>query len=795
MKNLPLFFLLFFAFFTQNLAAQCPPGQVKFRLEVDPDDEYYDDYWGVVDPETFEEFEAGFLESANLKTFEFCAPDTACLLFYMYDKSGDGFSGGGFFRIFLNDTLFYENLGDFGAYKTLRFNCPPGSFCDNAFDAQLGATTTPDGRETWYNFTPSETGTYEISTCDTANACTSKIWVYDLCEGLFVAGNQAGAIFFSEGGCPNGAVASVYLAAGKKYFVRMRYRYIDCPRDKPIHFKIEFKGAVQGCTDPAACNFNPLATISDTCIYNGTPCLRLPDLVTDEDQLRKTMQLELVSNGDDCAVEEGCIRGFGDRHLITFDTRISNVGTEDFYVGSPPASPTDTSSQFVYDHCHQHWHYRGYAEYLLFDNLGNAVPIGQKNGFCVLDLECYDGTFGKYTCENMGITKNCGDVYDHTLPCQWIDITGLGAGFYTFVARVNWDRRPDKNGRLELGYENNWAQACFELKYDGLTPEIEQAQQCPKYTDCAGVVFGNTQKDCEGKCGGSALRGDFDKNAVRNDTDRQAYLDAALADNADISTCNDLFEDGKIDVFDAALLQECTIHANDQAHWGNRYPCSFPTGTENPNDNVLLSIGTVDTAAKTVILKIANPNQRLLGYEFRVSGLEIESVENMILNFSPHLQFDNTGEIIALSFDEKTLKKNGLPTNFLKIKYKKLTAAKICIEEITAVVNEKYQKSNAEIGSPNCSGTVAAGEPETVAFGVFVIPNPFSRRAEVFFENQSNEEFSAVLTNTQGRVVQNFPKMRGESFVIENENLPEGIYFLTLRSGWGSRTVKVAVAF
>ena len=68
--------------------------------------------------------------------------------------------------------------------------------------------------------------------------------------------------------------------------------------------------------------------------------------------------------------------------------------------------------------------------------------------------------------------------------------TGLAAGFYTFVARVNWDQRPDKNGRLEIGYENNWAQACFELKYDGATPEIEQAHDCPKYTDCAGVVFG-----------------------------------------------------------------------------------------------------------------------------------------------------------------------------------------------------------------------------------------------------------------------------------------------------------------
>ena len=85
------------------------------------------------------------------------------------------------------------------------------------------------------------------------------------------------------------------------------------------------------------------------------------------------------------------------------------------------------------------------------------LPIGFKNGFCVMDLECSDGGTFTYGCSNMGISAHCGDIYGAGLSCQWIDVTGIPDGVYHLVVRVNWDYDPDALGRHENNYENNWA--------------------------------------------------------------------------------------------------------------------------------------------------------------------------------------------------------------------------------------------------------------------------------------------------------------------------------------------------
>lgn len=793
----PRYFLLLLALFAgQFLAAQCLPTETKVRVEIDPDEFFENVYWVVGNLETEEIFADGFFQNDELVISEFCVPNDQCLVFYLYDDDGDGFTEGGSYRLFLADTLYYENpTGDFPGLDITRFGCPPGSFCDNPFTATLGHNETPGDRETWYRFVPQDTGTYKITTCGLGNNCLTKIWVYDFCKNLFVTDNQAGSVAYADGGCADGSQTNLFLAGGKEYYIRVRFRYPDCV-GVPLKFDLTYLGPVKGCTDPAACNYSPLATVSDTCIYEGPACLRLPDLETDEDLIRSTLTLSDMTNGDLCLIEEGCIRGFGKRYLLEFSTRISNVGDEDYYIGNTPAQPTDTSSQFVWDPCHNHWHYRGYADYVLYDQSGKRVPIGSKTGFCVLDLECNNGDFGKYTCENMGITAGCGDVYDIGLPCQWIDITDLAAGTYTFVVRVNWEQKPDKNGRLEKNYENNWAQVCFNLTYDGGLPDVQIVNTCEKYLDCTGVLFGNAQPDCEGICQGPALRGDWNKDAARDAADTKAYLDAALADNGTPTECKDLHANGAIDVYDAALLQECALHANDVTYWGSRFPCNFPGGLDNPGDQVYLRAGALDTAAKTWTLRILNPNQRVIGYEFNVTGLEIDTVFNVMSGATMDVRHDATGEILALAATEQaSIKKNSTPTDFLRIKYKKLTAPELCISEITAVVNTKYQKSNAKIGPPACTSTglVGTGEPEAAPFGIHVQPNPFDRELEIFFENPDNEAVTAVLSDLTGRVLRQIPGIRADNFRIERGNLASGIYLLTLRGERGSATVKVAV--
>ncbi|MCA0238661.1 MAG: T9SS type A sorting domain-containing protein [Bacteroidetes bacterium] len=777
------------------LQAQCPTGQKNVRLEISPDQYWYEVSWKLTNANGSVTYASGQLPGQVLSTYNYCVPDNACVVFRIKDSYGDGMLPNGYYRLYINDTLFYENPnGDYGDGENIFFNCPPGTYCDAAVPVDTGLTVAPAGGEYWYHFVPEVNGTYEVSTCLPGNNCPSKIWVYDHCSNISTNNDQTGTIFYADAGCTNGAVATLYLAAGSNYYIRLGYTGGNCSND-PLNFHLGYVGPVSGCTDPLACNYNPLATVSDTCIYPGNPdCPNAPDLVVLENVLRNSLQLDFLANADACAVEEGCIRGVGNRDILRFSTHIKNIGNQDYYIGSPPSNQNTPSTQFYWDPCHNHWHYRGYAEYLLYDENGSRLSIGTKNGFCVLDLECNDGGTGQYGCGNMGISVGCGDIYGSGLPCQWVDITDLPAGTYTLVVRVNWDKSPDKLGRLEKTYDNNWAQACFNLSYAGNNPVVDFLDEvCPVYTDCTGETYGSAQPDCDGICNGVSVRGDWNHDTLRTVVDVQAYLSAALADNETATECRDLHPNGNIDVYDAALLQECTLYAEDLDHWGLGFPCQFG-GFENTEDVVYLLPGTLDTVGKTFDVEIVNPYNAVIGYEFSVSGLNINYVENISGTMTASVQHDNTGEIIALSGDETSIKKNVLPTPFVRVHYSELTSPEVCISQITAVVNSKYQKSGAQIASPSCvsTGVVGSHEPNDLGFSVFVQPNPFREDVTIFFNNQNAEPFKVTLSDMTGRILRSYDNIKSEYVTFQRGDLPDGVYMYTVSNSKGQVSGKIA---
>ena len=71
----------------------------------------------------------------------------------------------------------------------------------------------------------------------------------------------------------------------------------------------------------------------------------------------------------ECPVVEGCLKGYENRKVIRFSTKIDNIGNRDYYIGDPYNNP----DQFSFTNCHGHPHYDGYAEYILFNNDG-VIP-------------------------------------------------------------------------------------------------------------------------------------------------------------------------------------------------------------------------------------------------------------------------------------------------------------------------------------------------------------------------------------------------------------------------------------
>src|SRR5688572_23223514 len=132
-----------------------------------------------------------------------------------------------------------------------------------------------------------------------------------------------------------------------------------------------------------------------------------PDLVIDDFQLAAGGQAVQMFAPDDCSVQEGAA-GPGLRQLLHFTTASGNFGLGDFAPGTPSTEP----DRYEWDPCHEHWHFKEYAEYRLWDvaawqawdsyrqadpsattsqilaahpELVDGFVAGAKRGFCLAD--------------------------------------------------------------------------------------------------------------------------------------------------------------------------------------------------------------------------------------------------------------------------------------------------------------------------------------------------------------------------------------------------------------------------
>ncbi|KAI9091109.1 Lysyl oxidase-domain-containing protein [Phlyctochytrium arcticum] len=209
----------------------------------------------------------------------------------------------------------------------------------------------------------------------------------------------------------------------------------------------------------------------------------LPDFFPDADHLTATLSIDYVDAAiDPCLANEKCLSGNGTRTLLRFGSMIHNIGTADAYLGQPPNGPNDPNipEYWHWDTCHEHWHFTAYANYMLLsEDRSETILTGHKNGFCLEDVGCTtQGLQPVYNCQDQGITAGCYDLYDETLPCQWIDITDLAdkPGYtpstaYTLQVVVN------QEGYFpELNLRNNAAFATVVIEdvppYNG--PPLDQ---------------------------------------------------------------------------------------------------------------------------------------------------------------------------------------------------------------------------------------------------------------------------------------------------------------------------------
>jgi hypothetical protein len=209
-----------------------------------------------------------------------------------------------------------------------------------------------------------------------------------------------------------------------------------------------------------------------------------PDLLVDDVQLLAGAQTVEPFSASDCAVQEGSTQA-GLRQLMRFTYTSPNLGLGDLIVGSPAEHP----EWFEWHPCHQHYHFKAYADYrlwtpeayLAWDAIRSADPslsaqdalaahpellsgliTGEKKGFCVIDIApalpsarhapVIPDPLPKHDdCgATQGISVGWADTYDLTLDGQWIDVTDVAPGPYVLEAEVNAE-----HVYQELDYANN----------------------------------------------------------------------------------------------------------------------------------------------------------------------------------------------------------------------------------------------------------------------------------------------------------------------------------------------------
>lgn len=770
--------LFLFGFLLPLLAFSqpCTSSQVLVEVVIVPDNYPGETSWQLAT------VSGTVLASGTSNSMNVCVSNTACLKFTIYDSYGDGICcgyGNGSYTVSYGGSVVATG-GQF-AYEesTLLGSCPPGSDCQFADTVNTGVHVAPN-RDYWYLFIPDSTGQYHVHTCSAG--CDTKIWIYDYCQGLSWDNTNIGTIYYNDDLCGTRSEVFPNLVAGTPYYIRIGDKNNACTGTIP--WELEYFGPVRGCMDTLACNYEPLALLPDTCFYPGSPnCPSGPDLIVVESAISSSIYATTLGNSDGCAIAEGCVAGYGTREIIRFTTHIKNIGDEDYYIGTPAVG----SNQFTFDNCHSHWHYEGYAEYLLYDQNNNPLPIGFKNGFCVMDLECSGGGTFQYGCGNMGISSGCGDIYDASLDCQWIDITGLPAGNYTLVVRVNWDRSPDALGRVEKDFDNNWAQVCFTLNRAGGigTPSVVVNSTCPVITDCMGVPLGTATYDCNGVCNGSAKHGDLDNNGVRNLVDAQTYSDEILNGSIGATTCTDLNNDGDISVYDAALVNGCSLFGGTHAHngGGQHDHCRFPGGIINPMDTAVFKISAIDYVNQTFDIAMRNATTEVLGLQLQLSGAVVSGVQSLVpsTQYQATPEFNATGGIIFLSYVDSSINKSNAFTPILRVSYSSTTASQICIASVKDVVNTKYEETQHRIENGCVSATVLNRDDAFQQLGVAVYPNPFDNYTRMEFPFEVQVGVTVRLVDVAGKVVRTYEQVRGRALIIERGALVPGLYFFEVQ--------------
>lgn len=90
----------------------------------------------------------------------------------------------------------------------------------------------------------------------------------------------------------------------------------------------------------------------------------------------------------------------------------------------------------------------------------------------------------------------------------------------------------------------------------------------------------------------------------------------------------------------------------------------------------------------------------------------------------------------------------------------------------------------------SCQEMLAGGlgiENNVAAVGFTAYPNPFTNTTMIEFDNTNNDIYTLTITDITGRTVRQINSIKGNSILVERNNMASGIYYATLSNTKGER--------
>ncbi|MDQ3099814.1 MAG: T9SS type A sorting domain-containing protein, partial [Bacteroidota bacterium] len=310
---------------------------------------------------------------------------------------------------------------------------------------------------------------------------------------------------------------------------------------------------------------------------------------------------------------------------------------------------------------------------------------------------------------------------------------------------------------------------------------------CDPYFDCLGDIYGEAQLDCEGNCAGTALIGDLNSDQYQNGTDVIEYVNGILGEDLTPVACNDIDQDGNLTVTDAALMAYCNYwNVYDHPPDSNAVHdhCNFPfVEIINPFDSVTFTIGALELGEGWMDIHVKNPNKKMLGYELRLSGVQITGVQNLYdpeaYPVTPEHAF-GTGHLMCLSQTDSVIQRGPEYKALCRV-YFINPEPTICIAEVIDVVNENYHNSLTFLEN-ECASITGLGE-SALDQGVRVFPNPFTSNTTILYP-ATGKQVIVTLRDIQGRVIMEVIDRNGSGRIqIDGSGLAAGSYIYHLSGG------------